>query len=902
MKIARRASAFIVLLSVLIVSAIAVAGSQKGATPPSRGGVRTDQEGKLRAFYNVASSRYPGSPEQAARSFLSERKGQLKVQPQEADLKAEQVQIVPGGSHVRFRQLFNGIPLYHGDVVVSLNVNNEVGMVSTNARDDIALQSTVPSFASDRAVALARQYLQTARSAIGGSEHAELTIFRTAPGKYRLAYRVAMVLEDPVGDWELLIDAGTGEELRREDRYVNHHDSSTPVNGSGYVYLSTPIGAAHASYGAPGFLDNGNADSDSLTFYRTLVTLNAVTFEDGVYKLNGPVCTITDIETPADPPFYSEASPDGFRYTRSQPEFDAVMSYYHVTAAYKRLLELGFSNDALTHLRVDPHGYQGKDNSHYSPGGNWIAFGTGGVHDAQDADVIWHEYGHAIQYNIIPTWGGGECAALGEGFGDYWAGSHSRSLNQWTPSDPQYNWIFLWDGHNEYWPGRILNDSRKYPFGTISIHSAGQIWSSALMGIRDDLGSDVSDRLVVKSLYYLSGEATAMDNAQAILQADRDLYAGAHLPTLMYWLSTRKGFIPSGISSSILVVNDEFPLPSDSAMTSAKGVNLTYGGPSSLKNMTSMLPSIPLATNVGIQTTSFAGFDTASLSTTRILFLFGGINPRPFNDPVKRKAIVDFVNRGGQVFVEGGEVGYHYRSDNSNGEVDSEFRTRVLHVGSFFSDGPGASIQCDAATEPFFSQPHQIAGPIAIVPRSSCADRDLMAPGGDPFTENIGHWSNQEHSPAVIASYAPDGLVQTVFLPFSLASLADTNQAVDLMENSISFVLYYRKTITDAPGIQQLVPASFVLRQNFPNPFNPSTTITFDLAARARVRLTVYTLLGQELATLIDGELAVGQHSFRWDARTASGQSVGSGVYLYRLEAEGSGQRIVQSRTMVLVR
>lgn len=775
-------------------------------------------------------------------------------------------------------------------------------MVCTNARDDIALPSTTPSLPGNRALSLARTYLNAAHPAIGESERVDLTVFQRAPGEYRLAYRVGMVLEDPPGDWEVLIDAQTGSELHREDRYVNHHSAIDGVTGTGYVYLTNPISAARSAYGAPGFVDNGNADSDSLSRYRTLVPLESLTFEDGVYKLNGPACTITDIESPADPPFYAEPSPDGFRYTRSHAGFDAVMAYYHVTAAHRRFVELGFSCDALAQVRVDPHGYQGKDNSHFSPGGNWIAFGTGGVHDAQDADVIWHEYGHAIEYNIIPTWGGGECAALGEGFGDYWAGSHSRTFSQWKASDPQYNWLFLWDGHNEFWQGRILNDPRRYPFGSLSVYGAGQVWSSTLMGIREELGRDVTDRLVLKSLYYLAGGATAVDNAEAILQADRDLFSGAHLPTLMYWLSTLKGFIPSGTGNTVLLVNDELPSSSDTNTTSQKGISVVYGGSSSQKNMTSMLSSIPLAANLGIRTTTFAELDTAVLSTTKVLFLMGGINPRPFNNPVKRKAMVEFARRGGQVFVEGGEVGYYYRSDNVDGEVDSAFRATVLHVGGFFSDGMGTALLCDGGAGTFFSQPHQIASPLAIAQRSSCADRDLMIPDRNPSTEILGHWSNEECSPAALANYGADGSVQTLYLPFSLASIADTTQAMELMENAISYILYYRRSATDVPGGRQGLPASFALHQNYPNPFNPSTTITIDLATRARVRLSVYTLLGQEVATLEHGEVPAGQHSYQWDARTGSGRSVSSGVYLFRLEAEGSGRQFVQSRMMTLIR
>ncbi|MEK6650364.1 MAG: T9SS type A sorting domain-containing protein, partial [Bacteroidota bacterium] len=95
------------------------------------------------------------------------------------------------------------------------------------------------------------------------------------------------------------------------------------------------------------------------------------------------------------------------------------------------------------------------------------------------------------------------------------------------------------------------------------------------------------------------------------------------------------------------------------------------------------------------------------------------------------------------------------------------------------------------------------------------------------------------------------------------------------------------------------VPHTFALFQNHPNPFNPSTEIRFDIPARSIVRLSVYNMLGQKVATLVDGELAAGFHTATWQGGMASG------VYLYRLEAistDGSIGGFVDVKRMVLVR
>ena len=113
-------------------------------------------------------------------------------------------------------------------------------------------------------------------------------------------------------------------------------------------------------------------------------------------------------------------------------------------------------------------------------------------------------------------------------------------------------------------------------------------------------------------------------------------------------------------------------------------------------------------------------------------------------------------------------------------------------------------------------------------------------------------------------------------------------------------------TTTDATGrfsisLEALgpsaLPEQFSLGPNYPNPFNPSTIIPYQLPVAAHVRLQVFNLLGQRIATVVDGEQPAGFHSAHWDGTDAAGRAVGAGVYLYRLQ---SGTRVATER-MVLV-
>ena len=81
------------------------------------------------------------------------------------------------------------------------------------------------------------------------------------------------------------------------------------------------------------------------------------------------------------------------------------------------------------------------------------------------------------------------------------------------------------------------------------------------------------------------------------------------------------------------------------------------------------------------------------------------------------------------------------------------------------------------------------------------------------------------------------------------------------------------------------VPRDFALRQNYPNPFNPSTTIDYSLPVESIVHLTVYNLLGQEVATLMNGLVSVGKHQAVWNGKDNAGHQVASGIYFYRMNA-----------------
>jgi len=94
-------------------------------------------------------------------------------------------------------------------------------------------------------------------------------------------------------------------------------------------------------------------------------------------------------------------------------------------------------------------------------------------------------------------------------------------------------------------------------------------------------------------------------------------------------------------------------------------------------------------------------------------------------------------------------------------------------------------------------------------------------------------------------------------------------------------------------GEAVVLPASFGLYQNAPNPFNPATVIRYDVPEACVVRLMVYDVLGREVDVLVDGETKAGHHTAVWEAQEAA-----SGIYFVRMQAGD----FVQVRKMVVIR
>jgi len=142
---------------------------------------------------------------------------------------------------------------------------------------------------------------------------------------------------------------------------------------------------------------------------------------------------------------------------------------------------------------------------------------------------------------------------------------------------------------------------------------------------------------------------------------------------------------------------------------------------------------------------------------------------------------------------------------------------------------------------------------------------------------------------------------QTVSLNLQNATALDSlGQAIQVNVTNKDLVLEVASRPND------LVPTTFALYPNVPNPFNPSTLIKYNLAAPAEVSIEIFDMLGRRVRTLVKTRQPAGRYAMVWDGRNEHGQIVASGVFIYQLRAgnpsAGSGQGFVQSRKMLLVR
>jgi hypothetical protein len=293
--------------------------------------------------------------------------------------------------------------------------------------------------------------------------------------------------------------------------------------GTGRVFYPNPVVTLQDQT----LTDQKDADYAALAPAYRVVQL---THLDGSGYLRGDWAYV---ESSTGPLAYS--SDNTYLYGRDDDRFEQVMAYYWVTEAQKYIQSLGFGSQYRP-INMEPQSVRinqwGVDNSYSWDKHDILRFGKGGVDDAEDADVILHEYGHAMMdTQRVPFGDFGtslEAGAIGEGFGDYWAATVAQVI---APS-PDPACIADWDSvsYTSQEPHclRRLDLDLHYPEDlTGRIHHDGQIWSQALWEIRTSLGHAATDTIILEAQFDFAADTSMPAAAEVTVTTAQRLYGRA---------------------------------------------------------------------------------------------------------------------------------------------------------------------------------------------------------------------------------------------------------------------------------------------------------------------------------------------------------------------------------------
>jgi zinc metalloprotease ZmpB len=292
-------------------------------------------------------------------------------------------------------------------------------------------------------------------------------------------------------------------------------------SASATVFLPNPV----QDLGDETLTDQKDADYAALAPAYHRVTLTNL---DGSGTLTGAYARVKS-STGKAAVSVGGAFPD---YHRDADQFEQVMGYHWVTTAQAYLQHLGFGstlrpvNQRQIEVRIDQFG---GDNSFFREDKANITLGKGGVDDAEDAEVIVHEYGHSVQDGQVPGFGTNlESGAIGEGFGDYlavvvtsWAAGAPTAVPEACVAD--------WDAvsYTSTVPHclRRLDGTKHYPEDLRGeVHRDGEIWSRALWDIRGALGDTKATTVIVEAQFAFAPDTSFHDAAAATVSAAQRLY------------------------------------------------------------------------------------------------------------------------------------------------------------------------------------------------------------------------------------------------------------------------------------------------------------------------------------------------------------------------------------------
>lgn len=489
-----------------------------------------------------------------------------------------------GAVHVRLQQTLHGIPIAGAISTLSMKPgDDEVSFAVDRHLPKAPDADSTPPITASEAEAAARTAIGV-QGALRGAVSTDL-VYEQQGLMLRLAWDVVIPAMTPLGDWSASVDAQTGAVLG----YRN-----LMTFDSGMVFAPNPYESSGHTIPPPTDCDSP-ANATALASQRVSKTLLGITGAQN--QLKGQY---VDLTAPGIIGGYKVAGQANeasrtYNYGCNDDRFEEVMVYYWVDTLQRKMQSLGFTGtSAILNRAIPAHAHYATGcNAFYSSLDRGLHFFDGdGVScdadTAEDADVIVHEYGHAIQDNQIPGYGGGNAAAqfeqaiaMGEGFGDFLGAVMfgDACVGGWALNEvyaPGTHCLRDMENPNVY-PADYEACPDVPPLNYEEEHCGGLVWGGALYDLIEALGDnqaarDLALRLVLDAQFYLSPWATFNDAASAIKQADADLYGGAHAATIVSVFSGRGINANAAINSfDYYYVNVQHTYVSDLTLTMKVG-------------------------------------------------------------------------------------------------------------------------------------------------------------------------------------------------------------------------------------------------------------------------------------------------------------------------------------------
>lgn len=410
-------------------------------------------------------------------------------------------------THVSFHMVLDGVAVNEARIELHVDKDGVVTLAngSLPTIDEITNQINISKY---QAIGFAKEAIKAGK--FRAVPQAELQILPGDGNTGKMVYVARLAVDQPLGDWEVLIDAETGETVRMNNEMVF-------LTGRGAVYLTNPL----------------ICDVTIEPLYH--LTANTLT---GLYAkiVNGAGSGSVNED-------------NEHIYETDNTHFNEANMYNYITTIHD------FYKNTLGHDKLDKpmqatvnYGTN-YDNAFFSPWQQSFAFGNGSKFNdlAREASVAYHEYSHAVLNSITYLAYSAESGAINEGQADYFACTvtDDAKLGEYVVNKMDRPYL------------RNLENDLHYPEDIHGeVHADGKIWGAVLWDIRKAIGREAADQLIYRSHFYLNGSRPKfIDGYNALVTADNNLFEGKHLAELEE-VFVRRGIVAQAYNGAVLTQDD----------------------------------------------------------------------------------------------------------------------------------------------------------------------------------------------------------------------------------------------------------------------------------------------------------------------------------------------------------